>query len=282
MIFPSASHPMLRFLDTRGLGETAYNPGEDLAWCAGQAHLLIVVLRALDMNQAEVVDTVMTIHEQHPEWPVIVVQTALHEGYIGTAGHIQPYPYQQTPFPSEVPHALAQVLLHQRDWFKSLPAHFVPIDFTLPEDGYEPVDYGLDALWDTIETVLPKGVIGLLRGTEHHKALLDFHARLAHPHLIGYALLNVGLGAIPLAGLPLVLAVQAKLFHSIASIYGSGIDPQALCRVYQPCRRQRWCGLIGSGIAEICSCIRFGGGGRLFGSDDLRTGQGFLRVLVWR
>lgn len=218
--FPSSSHPMLRFLDTRGLGETAYNPGEDLAWCAGQAHLLIVVLRALDMNQAEVVDTVMTIHEQHPEWPVIVVQTALHEGYAGTAGHIQPYPYQQTPFPPQVPHALAQVLLHQRDWFKSLPVHFVPIDFTLPEDGYEPVDYGLDALWDTIETVLPKGVIGLLRGTEHHKALLDFHARLAHPHLIGYALLNIGLGAIPLAGLPLVMAVQAKLFHSIASIYG--------------------------------------------------------------
>lgn len=218
--FPSTSHPMIRFLDTRGLGETAYNPGEDLAWCANQAHLLIVVLRALDMNQAEVVSTVLSIHKQHPDWPIIVVQTALHEGYADNAEHIQPYPYQQTPFPPQVPHALTQVLLHQRDWFKSVPVHFVPVDFTLPEDGFEPVNYGLNALWDTIETVLPMGVIGLLRGTEHHKALLDFRAKQAHPHLIGYALLNVGLGAIPLAGLPLVLAVQAKLFHSIASIYG--------------------------------------------------------------
>lgn len=218
--FPSSSHPMMRFLDTRGLGETAYNPGEDLAWCANQAHLLVVVLRALDMNQAEVVDTVLTIHKQHRNWPIIVVQTALHEGYAGDAEHIQPYPYQQTPFPPQVSHALAQVLLHQRDWFKSVPVHFVPVDFTLPEDGFEPVDYGLNALWDTIESVLPAGVIGLLRGTEQHKELLDFHARQAHPHLIGYAVLNVGMGAIPLAGLPLVLAVQAKLFHSIASIYG--------------------------------------------------------------
>ena len=218
--YPSSSHPMMRFLDTRGLGETAYDPGEDLAWCANQAHLLIVVLRALDMNQAEVVDTVLAIHDQHPYWPIIVVQTTLHEGYAFDAEHIQPYPYQQIPFPPQVPHALAQVLLHQRDRFKSVPAHFVPVDFTLPEDGFVPVDYGLVALWNTIESLLPAGVIGLLRGTEQHKELLDFHARQAHPHLIGYAVLNVGMGAIPLAGLPLVLAVQAKLFHSIASIYG--------------------------------------------------------------
>jgi uncharacterized protein (DUF697 family) len=217
--FPSSSHPMIRFLDTRGLGETAYHPDEDIAWCANQAHLLVVVLRTLDMNQAEVVDTAQSIHKQHPEWPVIVVQTTLHEGYVGDAEHIEPYPYQQIPFPPQVPHALIQVLLHQRDWFKSMPVQFVPVDFTTPEDGFEPVDYGLDALWDTIERVLPASMIGLLRGTEHHKALLDFHAQQAHPHLIGYALLNVGLGAIPLAGLPLVLAVQAKLFHSIASIY---------------------------------------------------------------
>jgi uncharacterized protein (DUF697 family) len=221
--FPSRSYPMIRFLDTRGLGETAYDPSEDLAWCAGQAHLLLVVLRALDMNQAEVVAAVKAIHAQHPNWPIVVVQTTLHEGY-STPGaeHILPYPYQQTPFLAAVPHGLAQVLLHQRDWFKSLPVHFVPVDFTQAEDSYDPVDYGLKPLWETIETVLPDGVIGLLRGSEQHKELLDFHAQQAHPHIIGYALLNAGIGAIPVpaAGLPLVLAVQAKLFHSIASIYG--------------------------------------------------------------
>jgi len=219
--FPSRSHPMIRFLDTRGIGETSYDPNEDLAWCAGQAHLLLVVLRALDMNQAEVVAAVHKIHAQHPNWPIVVVQTSLHEGYLTPqAEHIQPYPYQQTPFPAQVPHALAQVLLHQRDWFKLLPAHFVAVDFTQIEDGYQPIDYGLNSLWEVIETVLPDSVIGLLRGSEQHKELLDFHAQQAHPHIIGYALMNAGVGAIPAVGLPLALAVQAKLFHSIASIYG--------------------------------------------------------------
>lgn len=218
--FPSASHPMIRFLDTRGLGEASYDPAEDLAWCAGQAHLLIVVMRALDMNQADVVSAVKHIHAQHPKWPVIVVQTALHEAYPVGDGHSQPYPYAQSPFPSPVPLQLAQALLYQRDWFKGLPSRFVPVDFTLPEDGFEPAHYGLEALWDNIEAALPKTVIGLLRGSSQHQDLLDFHARKANPHLIGYALANVGMGAVPIAGLPLVLAVQAKLFHSIASIYG--------------------------------------------------------------
>jgi uncharacterized protein (DUF697 family) len=97
--------------------------------------------------------------------------------------------------------------------------HFVAVDFTLPEDGFDEVNYGLDVLWDVIETALPKSVIGLLRDTEQHNELLDFHAKKAHSHIIGYALLNMGAGAIPVAGLPLVLGVQGKLFHSIASIY---------------------------------------------------------------
>lgn len=149
-----------------------------------------------------------------------MLQTTLHEGYANhTQQHIEPYPYKETPFPPAVPHELAQALLHQRDWFKGLPVHFVPVDFTLPEDGFTEVNYGLDVLWDVIETALPTSVIGLLRDSEQHNELLDFHAKEAHPHIIGYAMLNMAAGAIPLVGLPLVLVVQGKLFHSIASLY---------------------------------------------------------------
>jgi uncharacterized protein (DUF697 family) len=217
--FPSSSHPLIRFLDTRGLGETAYDPTEDMAWCKQNAHLLIVVLRVLDMNQAEVVTAVQTIHKQHPDWPLIVVQTTLHEGYPQGMRHIEPYPFVSTPLPSTVPHALAQALLHQREWFRHLPAQFVAVDFTLEEDGYLPILYGVDALWDAIATAMPHTFVGLLRNSSHYNAILDFHADEAHPHILGYALLNVGMGAVPVAGLPMVLGVQAKLFHSIASIY---------------------------------------------------------------
>lgn len=278
--FPSTSHPMLRFLDTRGLGETAYNPREDLAWCANQAHLLIVVLRALDMSQAEVVDAVLAIHKQHPDWPVIIVQTTLHEGYANTnTEHILPYPYQHTPFPPQVPHALAQVLLHQRDWFKGLPAHFVPVDFTLPEDGFEPADYGLTALWDTIEAVLPAGVIGLLRGTEQHKELLDFHAQQARPHLIGYAVVNVGMGAIPLAGLPLVLAVQAKLFHSIASIYGLQLTSRLYAEFTTLMGTGIGIGLLGRELLKLVPGYGWAVAGAYSGATTYALGQAFCMYL---
>lgn len=278
--FPSASHPILRFLDTRGLGETEYNPSEDIAWCANQAHLLIVVMRALDMNQAEVVAAVFKIHKQHPTWPVIVVQTTLHEGYATPdAEHIQPYPYQKSPFPPEVPHALAQALLHQRDWFKSLPVHFVPVDFTLPEDGYEPDDYGLHALWDTIETVLPAGVLGLLRGTEQHKELLDFHAQQAHPHIIGYALLNIGMGAIPLAGIPLVLTVQAKLFHSISSIYGLEMTPTLYTEFTALMGTSVGVGLLGRELLKLVPVYGWAVAGAGSGAMTYALGKAFCMYL---
>ncbi|KJV07366.1 hypothetical protein VZ94_05310 [Methylocucumis oryzae] len=238
--FPSASHPLIRFLDTRGLGEKAYEPSEDLAWCAEQAHVLIVVMRVLDMAQFDVVKAVKTIHAEHKDWPIIVVQSALHEAYLQPdAQHIQPYPYQITPFPESVPHDLARALWHQRAWFDGLPVHFVALDFTLPEDGFQPVYYGLDEFWDTLERCLPNTLLSLLRNSAHYDALLDFHARQAQPHILSFSLVNIGLGAIPIAGLPLVLSVQAKAFHSIASIYGLSLTK----RLYS-----EFATLLGSGV----------------------------------
>ncbi|MBS0265875.1 MAG: GTPase domain-containing protein, partial [Planctomycetes bacterium] len=49
--FPSEENCILRFLDTRGLGEVDYDPTEDLKQFQDQAHLLIVVMKALDHAQ---------------------------------------------------------------------------------------------------------------------------------------------------------------------------------------------------------------------------------------
>jgi predicted GTPase len=43
--------PLLRFLDTRGLGEADYDPAKDIAWCEGQSHLLLVVMQVADPVQ---------------------------------------------------------------------------------------------------------------------------------------------------------------------------------------------------------------------------------------
>ena len=47
-----AEAPLLRFLDTRGLGEASYDPSSDISWCEEQSHLLLVVMQLSDPSSA--------------------------------------------------------------------------------------------------------------------------------------------------------------------------------------------------------------------------------------
>ncbi len=106
-------------------------------------------------------------------------------------------------------------------------ARYVPVDFTLPEDGFEPVDYGLEQLWSVIEELLPLGLQGMLGQTpETRKAVRDELFRKALPHIVGYAMAAGGAGAVPLpvVDVPLVLAAQARMLYKIAEIYQQPMD----------------------------------------------------------
>ncbi|MGH2671302.1 MAG: GTPase family protein, partial [bacterium] len=232
--FPDTAHCFVRFLDTRGLGEVDYDPTEDMRLFGQQAHLLMVVMRAMDHAQQEVLQALRAILKQHPGWPVIVVQTTLHEGYPDRATqHLDPYPYASTPWPPTVPKDLARSLLQQREWFAHIEAAFVALDFTLPEDGYAPVLYGLDALWAAIEAALPLGLRALFQSTEHMEQLRDIYARTAHPHILTYAVLAGGLEAIPIpmVSVPFVLSLQAKMLQAIASIYNQELNRERYAEI---------------------------------------------------
>ena len=188
----------------------------------------------MDHQQDSVVKAVREIHQQHPEWPVIVAQTSLHEGYIDNQmEHILPYPYGNIPFAAGVPSDLARSLLKQRELFAGLGAHFVALDFTLPEDGYEPMFYGIENLWVAIEDSFPMSLLALFKQCEQHRLLNDDYARKAHPHIVSFAI-AAGLAEtipIPAASLATAAAIQAKLFHSIASIYGLSLTPKSVAEV---------------------------------------------------
>ena len=68
-----------------------------------------------------------------------------------------PYPYTGGPEDETqalLPHPLRQALAYQRTLFAGLRGaspRFVPIDFTVPEDGFAPQDYGLEMLWRALE-----------------------------------------------------------------------------------------------------------------------------------
>jgi uncharacterized protein (DUF697 family) len=255
--FPDPETALVRFLDTRGLGEAGYDPTVDMAWCQSQSHLLMIVVKAMDHELEGVLSITQTIRKAHPEWPVLVVQTCLHEGYPNKAtNHVQPYPYSGEQIASHCPSDLSRSLHLQRQYFKALKAQFVAVDLTQEEDGYDPAHYGLDALWSAIELALPIGLQQmLLYSQQHAEQLNDIYMQHAYPHVMGYAI-SAGLLAmtpVPAAGIPLVIAVQGKLFHSIASIYGLPLTRRS---VYEVASAVGISGLsIGVGVRELAKLV---------------------------
>lgn len=216
-----ADMPLVRFLDTRGLGEVDYDPAEDIAFCEGQAHLIVATVRALEPAQGPVFDTLRVIRARHPDWPLVVAQTCLHEAYPPGTGHVLPYPFESGRLPDTVPPDLRRALVVQRQAFEKLPGRlppvFVPLDLTPAEDGFQPRDYGLDALWDAIEEVLPHSLRQMITADA---SVRDLFARKSEIHIRGYAIAATALGGVPAAGAVGVPALQGKLLHSLASLYG--------------------------------------------------------------
>lgn len=231
--FPSDA-PVIRFLDTRGLGEKGYDPAEDIGFHERQAHLMLAVMKALDPQQDAVVETVKAARTRHPEWPLVVAQTTLHEAYAPGGKHAQPYPYGglggAMPAGPGMPEDLARSLAYQRSLFEGLPGNgmrvFVPIDFTLPDDGFEPKEYGLAALLDALALAAPAGLVAALKDANVKKG--DTLASEAHPHIVGYATAAAAADAMPVAGAVAVPVVQSKMLHSLARIYGVSWNRKAL------------------------------------------------------
>lgn len=236
--FPDTQDCIMRFLDTRGLGEVDYRPDDDIEAFQEQAHVLIVVMKAMDHAQQAVMAAVRSIHKAKPGWPIIVAQTALHEGYPDPAfEHLNPYPFDAEGWTELIPKDLRRSLLEQRTLFKGIPVQFVALDFTLPEDGYQPLNYGLAALWHSLETALPQGISVVLHSMkEIRKELHDVYSKAAHPHIVAYALTSGAAGAIPIpfVDIPVVTLIQGKMFQTIASIYNYPLD------------RKNWAEITGS------------------------------------
>lgn len=233
--------PVVRFLDTRGLGEVAYDPGEDIRYCEAQAHLLVVVMKVADLRQEAVIEVLREIRARHPAWPVLIAQTGLHELYQGGADHLKPWPFAADPLPDSVPVDLRRALSAQRKWTERVSGsgeiRWVAIDLTLPEDGFDPPDYGLEALWAAIESLSSLGLQRLLGADPEVR---DTYARAAHQHIVGYSLAAAGVGALPAVDLVAVSAVQAKLLHALAALYQQRWDARTIAE---------FLGLVGAGVA---------------------------------
>ena len=226
--FPQEA-PLLRFLDTRGLGEAGYDPSEDLAWSQSQAHLVLVVMKASDPSQEEVLAAVKKIRTEQPDWPMLVVQTGLHDLYSpDEADHPGVYPFSEgweSHPPENVPRRLHNALEYQRDLFAKIKGSkpvFVPVDFTLEADGFEPHDYGKPMLMDGILKVAPEGVRLLVKiklGQEY-STISDRRVKALNMRILYWAAGAAAVGATPVVGLATIPITQAAMLAQLATVYG--------------------------------------------------------------
>src|SRR5215468_9659149 len=185
--FPNADFPLAVFLDTRGLGEAGYDAREDVAAFQAEAHMLLVVVKAMDMALEHLLVALQAIIQAQPSWPVVVVQTTLHQGYPPDRHeHVYPYPFGTWPWPATVPTQLRRALDFQRTLFAGLPIQrFVPLDFTLPEDGFADPFYGRAALLEAFAAAHPHAVFQMLRRLPAlTRELKSLHMRQAQPHIV--------------------------------------------------------------------------------------------------
>jgi uncharacterized protein (DUF697 family) len=246
--------PLLRFLDTRGLGEAHYDPTGDIGWCEEQSHLIIAVMQVSDPAQDTVLHVVREARRRHPDWPIVVAQTGLHRLYPPGTGHPEPYPFTggaEDELNSSLPHALRRALAYQRHLFEALrgpPPRFVPVDFTLAEDGFPPCDFGLEALWEALEAQGLNAFDALHRSSADSAS--DRMRAKARPLIYGYGAASAGAGAIPvpLVGVGGLAGVLALMLRTLAGNYGV---------VWTPGTFAQFSGTVGGG-ALLWWAIRYG------------------------
>jgi uncharacterized protein (DUF697 family) len=235
-IYPVDDLPLLVFTDTVGLGDSE-NTSEDLVQELSQilapvedsqgqpytpARILIVTVKISDFATHSLQQILTRLRQNNPTLPCLLVVTCLHEIYPSPDSPHPPYPPQ---LPS-VERAFGEIKKN----FAPLWDQAVLVDFTLEEDGYHPVFYGLENLRDSLAELLPqaeaRAIHQLLEG-ETGKRIGNLYRDVARRYSLAFALLAATLASVPFpfATMPVLTALQVSLVTVLGKIYGQTLTP---------------------------------------------------------
>lgn len=233
--FPDEELPILRFLDTRGLGEANYDPATDVAQFHESAHLIIVTMRATDQAAEEVRRPLQKLRQSNPQRPVLLAITCLHDAYPGQQ-HPDPDPFDSSPrpLPESIPQDLRRCLEAQYARFGGFFDRAVPIDLTLSEEGYAVPDFGAHRLKQAILDMLPTAYRQtLLRMEQLQETLGAMHQERSLPIVLAYSALAATAAAVPVPWIdvPAVLAIQSHMAYRLAKLNHQSLDAMTLAQV---------------------------------------------------
>lgn len=200
--FP-VDHPVLRFLDTRGLGEAGYRPDEDLASNGDRSQMILVLSRLDDPVQGNVAKALAKVIRKRPELPVVVLHTAADKA---------PDPAERRRIRS------ANQSLFEKAAKRDLP--WLDLDLSNPSKA------DLSGLKLALATTLPSVAILMDRRKASDAEEAAFLVRRGT--VLRYAGMATASGAVPVVGAATVPALQLALVTALANSYGLPWDRDRL------------------------------------------------------
>jgi len=228
--FPNDTHPVLRFFDTRGLGEEEYDPSEDIEVLQRQANAVVVTVRINDFALGSLLGPLREIRAARRSRPVILALTCLHHTY-PQKQHPDQDPFLDAPLSDSIPEELRRCLQEQKKTFGDLVDRIVPIDLTRPEDGFVEPNFGGGRLKDALIDVLPNVLGEAIKHTDETvQQLRGEFERRAHRCIHAYSAWAAAAAAVPLpwVDIPAVTGLQLRLMAKLAKVYDQSPVPATL------------------------------------------------------
>lgn len=227
--YPSSEIPLLIFTDTVGLGDVAQDTEAiiqelvgDLRQETNRAKILILTVKINDFATDTLKQIAQQLRQKYPNIPCLLAVTCLHELYPPDLVDHPEYP----PDVTEVNRAFTAI----QEAFADLCDRAVLIDFTLEEDEYQPIFYGLEALRDAIAELLPEAeahAISQLLDQTATEQIGNLYRDVARRYLMAFSTIAATLAAVPLpfATMPVLTALQVSMVGLLGKLYGQTITP---------------------------------------------------------
>ncbi|MFB2893896.1 YcjF family protein [Aerosakkonemataceae cyanobacterium BLCC-F50] len=228
-VYPSEDLPLLVFTDTVGLGDVNQNTQGIIDELIGdlqktnRAKILILTVKTNDFATDTLRQIAEQLRKKYPDIPCLLAVTCLHEVYPHDIDNHPSYP----PDFEEVNRTFTAL----KDAFSGLYDRAIQIDFTLEEDGYTPVFYGLEALRDALADLLPEAeanaIYQLLDREETGRKLGNLYRDVGRRYIMAFSIMAATLAAVPLpfATMPVLTALQVSMVSLLGNLYGQTITP---------------------------------------------------------
>lgn len=227
--YPSSDLPLLIFTDTVGLGDVSQDTQAIIQELMGElqeqnnrARILVLTVKITDFATDALRQIAQQLRKEHPEIPCLLAVTCLHELY----------PPEVSEHPSYPPDAVAinRAFTAIQETFQGICDRAVLIDFTLEEDGYTPVFYGLEAFSDALTDLLPEAearTIHQLLDNEVGKQLGNLYRDVGRRYILAFSVTAATIAAVPLpfATMPVLTALQVSMVGLLGQLYNQTLTP---------------------------------------------------------